>query len=53
MVYDRKAGILLVVAGAAFLLAALLNDPRQPLTFVAAGALIFAGILRLRRSRRL
>jgi len=53
MASEREAGILLVVAGAAFLLAALLNDPRQPLTFVAAGALLFAGILRLRRSRRL
>ena len=50
---DRKAGTLLVVAGAAFLVGALLNDPRQPLTFVAAAALLFAGILRFRRSRRL
>jgi hypothetical protein len=51
MVHDRKAGILLVLAGVAFLVAALLNDPPQPLTFVAAGALLFAGILRLWRSR--
>jgi hypothetical protein len=53
MVRDRNAGFLLVLAGAAFLVAALLNDPRQPLSFVAAGALLFAGILRLWRSRRL
>ena len=50
---DRKAGILLVLAAGAFLVGALVNDPRQPLTFVAAAALLVAGILRLRRSRRL
>jgi len=50
---DRKAGLLLLLAGVAFLVGALLNDPRQPLSFVAAGALLFAGILYLRRSRRL
>jgi hypothetical protein len=50
---DRKAGILLVLAAGAFLVGALLNDPHQPLTFVAAAALLFAGILRFRRSRRL
>ena len=49
---DRKAGILLVIAAAAFLVGALLNDPRQPLSFVAAAALLLAGVLRLRRSRR-
>ncbi len=52
MVRGRKTGILLVVAGVAFLVAALVNDPRQPLSFVAAGALMFAGMLRLWRSRR-
>jgi hypothetical protein len=50
---DRKVGILLLLAAAAFLVGALVNDPRQPLTFVAAAALLFAGIHRLRRSRRL
>ena len=49
---DRKAGILLIVAASAFLIGALINDPRQPLSFVAAGTLLVAGILRLRRSRR-
>ena len=50
---DRKAGLLLLLAAAAFLVGALLNDPRQPLSFIAAAALLFAGILRFRRSRRL
>jgi hypothetical protein len=52
MVRDHKAGILLLAAGIAFLAAALLNDPRQPLSFVAAGALMLAGFVRLWRSRR-
>jgi hypothetical protein len=50
---NQKADILLVLAALAFLAGALLSDPRQPLTFVAAAALLFAGILRFRRSRRL
>jgi hypothetical protein len=52
MLRSRKAGLLLLVAGFAFLFAALVNDPRQPLSFVAAGALMLAGILRLKRSGR-
>jgi hypothetical protein len=48
---DRKAGILLIIAASAFLIGALVSDPRQPLSFVAAGALLVAGILRLKRSR--
>ena len=28
---DRKAGVLLMIASAAFLIGALINDPRQPL----------------------
>jgi uncharacterized membrane protein len=52
MVRGRKAGILLVLAGFAFLAAALFNDPRQPLSFIAAGALLFAGIVHFWRSRR-
>jgi hypothetical protein len=43
MVRGRKAGILLVLAGVSFLVAALLNDPHQPLSFVAAGALDVRG----------
>jgi Flp pilus assembly protein TadB len=49
---DRKAGVLLLIAAAAFLVSALLSEPRQPLSFVAAAALLLAGILRFRRSRR-
>jgi Flp pilus assembly protein TadB len=52
MVRDRKFGILPLIAAAAFLVSALFSDPRQPLSFVAGGALLFSGILRLRRSRR-
>jgi hypothetical protein len=51
MLRGRRAAILLLLAGAAFLVAALLNEPWQPLSFIAAGALMFAGLLRFWRSR--
>jgi hypothetical protein len=50
---DRKVGVLLLIAAAAFLVGALLSDPRQPLSFVAAGAMLLAAILRLSKSRRM
>jgi hypothetical protein len=52
MTQYRTAGILLLVAGAAFLVAGLLEQQRSPLRFIAAGALMLAGILRLMRARR-
>ncbi|MGN6393383.1 MAG: hypothetical protein ACTHM9_14210 [Gemmatimonadales bacterium] len=47
MVRDRKAVILLSIAGLAFLIAGLLSDPPQPLRFVAA-AFLLAAILQHR-----
>jgi hypothetical protein len=47
---DRKAGILLLLAAAAFLVGAVLNDPRRPLNFVGAAAFLLAGLLKLRKS---
>jgi hypothetical protein len=50
---DRKSSILLLIAAAAFLVGALLSESRQPLRFVAAGAMLLAAILQFRKSRRL
>lgn len=50
---NQKAGFLLVLAALSFLAGALLSDPRQPLSFIAAAALLLAGLLRFRRSKRL
>jgi len=47
---ERKAGILLLMAAAAFLAGGLLMDPHRPLNFVGAAALLLAGLVRLRRS---
>jgi Flp pilus assembly protein TadB len=52
MLRGRRVAILLLLAGFAFLVAAVLNEPWQPLSFIAAGALMFAGVLRFLRSRR-
>jgi hypothetical protein len=52
MIRDRKAVILLFIAGFAFLIAGLLSDPPQPLRFIAAAAFMLAAILQHRRSRR-
>jgi hypothetical protein len=52
MYRSRKAAILLLLAGAAFLLSAFLDDPRRPLGLVAGGLLLLVGILRFARSRR-
>jgi hypothetical protein len=49
---DRRAGILLLLAGAAFLLSAYLTYPRRALGFAAGGLFILAGFLRLARARR-
>jgi hypothetical protein len=49
---NRKAGVLMLIAAAAFLIGGLLNDAHQPLTFVAAGAMLLAAVHRLWRSRR-
>jgi hypothetical protein len=49
---DRSAGLLLLVAGLAFLVLALGDRPPSVLRLVAAGALITAGLLRLLRARR-
>lgn len=49
---DRKAGILLLMAAAAFLVGAVLSDPRRPLNFVAAAAFLLAGLLKLRKASR-
>jgi hypothetical protein len=48
---DRKAGILLMLAAVAFAIFALLSEPRRPFSFVAAGALALAGVVRFWRSR--
>jgi hypothetical protein len=48
---QRTAGILLIVAGLVFLAAALLDPERTTLRFVAAGALLLAGAVRLVRAR--
>jgi len=47
----RTAGILLIVAGAIFLAAGLLDEERNTLRFVAAALLMAAGLVRLMRGR--
>jgi len=49
---QRMAGLLLIAAGVIFLAAALLEQERSTLRFVAAGALMLAGAVRLARARR-
>jgi hypothetical protein len=51
MLRGRRVAVLLFLAGAAYLVAALLNEPWQPLSFIAAGALMFGGLLHYWRSR--
>jgi hypothetical protein len=52
MTRDRRAGFLLLLAGAAFGVSALLTSPPRPLGFVAAVLLAAAGLVRLVRTRR-
>ena len=53
MSHDRRSGFLLLFAGAAFWISAFLTSPRRPLGFVTAVLLTAAGLVQLRRARRL
>ena len=48
---DRKAGMLLLLAGLAFAVAALLADPQRLFSYVPAGLFLLLGFLRLARAR--
>ena len=48
----RTSGLLLIVAGALFLIAALMEHPTQPLRYLAGGLLLLAGVVHSLRGRR-
>ena len=51
MTNDRQAGVLFLLAGLAFGIAALLATPQRAFGYVPAGLFLLLGILRLGRSR--
>jgi len=48
---DRKAGLLLLLAGLCFLAAAVLASPQRTFSYVPAGLFLLLAVLRLSRSR--
>jgi hypothetical protein len=51
MIDDRKAGLLFLLAGLSFAIAAVLASPQRAFSYVPAGLFVLLGIIRLGRFR--